>query len=140
MQLRTSKNRLAYQYLPSPFLRDLCKTLFRGVFGLIILQRPPLSFGHFPRERGKPDSFAKVSSRGRVLHNLRHSGESRNPEVGRTVGLSNIAASRLGLRVRNIGFDLRIGFPTPPMSPDHRPFGRRLKVLPPVIAQFCPLR
>ena len=29
--------------------------------GLIILQTPPLSFGHFPRERGNPDSFAKVS-------------------------------------------------------------------------------
>ena len=26
-------------------------------FGLIIPQWPPLSFGHFPRERGKPDSF-----------------------------------------------------------------------------------
>ena len=48
--------------LPS---KDLCKTLFRGVFGLIILQRPPLSFGHFPRERGNPDSFAKVSGQGR---------------------------------------------------------------------------
>ena len=46
---------------------DLCKTLVRGVFGLIILQRPPLSFGHFPRERGNPDSFAKVSRRGEKL-------------------------------------------------------------------------
>ena len=33
-------------------------------FCLIILQRPPLSFGHFPRERGNPDSFAKVPTKG----------------------------------------------------------------------------
>ena len=44
---------------------DLRNTLVRGVVGLNIPQRPPLSFGHFPRERGNADSFAKVSQGGR---------------------------------------------------------------------------
>ena len=49
----------------SPPERDLCETRDGcGVYGLIEPRMPPLSFGHFPRERGKPWSFAKVSWKG----------------------------------------------------------------------------
>ncbi len=51
---------------------------------------PPLSFGHFPRDRGQPGPLAApftltclpflISRWEGPLHNPRHSGESRNPE------------------------------------------------------------
>ena len=38
----------------------LCTTLVCGNFGLDQTQRPPLSLGHFPRERGKPCPVAAL--------------------------------------------------------------------------------
>ena len=47
----------------SPVYQTFAK-LLSVAFLAFILQRPPLSFGHFPRERGNPDSFAKGSCTG----------------------------------------------------------------------------
>ena len=43
----------------------LCTTRMDGYCRRLSFRDPPLSFGHFPRERGKPWRFAKVSPSGR---------------------------------------------------------------------------
>ena len=50
--------------------RDLCTTHMDGYCWRLSSRDPPLSFGHFPRERGKPWYFAKVSpsGRGKFVH------------------------------------------------------------------------
>ena len=48
---------------PLPLLRPLQNAVC-GIIWLGSPSAPPLSFGHFPRERGKPYGFATVSAKG----------------------------------------------------------------------------